>query len=144
MIDTATGSVAQAIDLAVTPVFLLAGVGAILSVLSSRLARIVDRSRVLHDRDARGEAGDEDARRREQGVLRQRVVVVNVAICLCTVCALLICAVVAILFIGAMTATAVAAPIAWCFVGAMGCLVVGLMALLVEIYLATLRMPIAR
>lgn len=42
-------AIAHAIPLAVTPVFLLAGVGAILAVLANRLARIVDRGRVLHD-----------------------------------------------------------------------------------------------
>jgi hypothetical protein len=37
--------VAHAIQLAVARVFLLSGVGVVLSVLSARLARIVDRAR---------------------------------------------------------------------------------------------------
>lgn len=40
-------SVAHVIQLAVAPVFLLTGIGAILSVLSTRLARVIDRYRVL-------------------------------------------------------------------------------------------------
>ena len=40
-------NVAQVIQLAVAPVFLLTGVGAILSVLVNRLGRVVDRFRVL-------------------------------------------------------------------------------------------------
>lgn len=39
--------VAHVIQLAVAPVFLLTGVGAILSVLVNRLGRVVDRFRVL-------------------------------------------------------------------------------------------------
>lgn len=42
-------TVAHVIQLAVAPVFLLTGVGAILAVTTNRLARIVDRSRVLNN-----------------------------------------------------------------------------------------------
>ena len=40
-------TVAHVIQQAVAPVFLLTGIGAILGVITSRLARIVDRARVL-------------------------------------------------------------------------------------------------
>jgi hypothetical protein len=39
--------IAHIIQLSVAPVFLLAGIGAFLTVLSGRLSRIVDRARVL-------------------------------------------------------------------------------------------------
>ena len=42
--------VAQVIQLAVAPVFLLAGVGATLNVLASRIGRIIDRARIMEDR----------------------------------------------------------------------------------------------
>ena len=42
-------AVAHVIQQAVAPVFLLTGVGAILSVLINRLARVVDRYRKLTD-----------------------------------------------------------------------------------------------
>src|SRR5674476_1646900 len=41
-------TIAHAIQLAVAPVFLLTGVASILSVLTNRLSRIIDRSRFLH------------------------------------------------------------------------------------------------
>ena len=41
-------AIAHAIQLAVAPVFLLTGVASILSVLTNRLSRIIDRSRFLH------------------------------------------------------------------------------------------------
>ena len=39
--------IADAIRLAVTPIFLLAGVGITVNILIARLGRIVDRARVL-------------------------------------------------------------------------------------------------
>ena len=51
---------AQIIQLAIAPVFLLAGLGAFLNVCAGRLARIVDRIRVLEPRilASRGEEHD--------------------------------------------------------------------------------------
>ena len=49
-IDLQTENVAKLIQLALGPVFLLSGVGITLSMLTARLARIVDRARTLEDR----------------------------------------------------------------------------------------------
>ena len=46
----ATADIAHLIQSAVAPVFLLTGVAAMLSVLTNRLARIVDRARTLETR----------------------------------------------------------------------------------------------
>jgi Na+/melibiose symporter-like transporter len=124
-------------------VFLLAGVGAILSVLATRLARIVDRGRVLHDRLQR-DAQERAEIEAELAVIKRRMLVVNIAITLCTICALLICAVVAVLFLGTVTANDPATPIAFLFVSAMACLIIALLAFLLEIYLATVKMPLRR
>ena len=43
--DISVSTVAQVIQLAVAPVFLLAGIGAFLNVCAGRLSRIVDRAR---------------------------------------------------------------------------------------------------
>ena len=43
-------AVAQVIQLAVAPVFLLAGIAGLLGVLTTRLGRAIDRSRVLESR----------------------------------------------------------------------------------------------
>jgi len=47
MQDTGVTAVAHVIQLAVAPVFLLSGIGAMLAVMTNRLSRIVDRARVL-------------------------------------------------------------------------------------------------
>ena len=44
-------TVSRVIQLAVAPAFLLTGIGAIISVLAQRLGRVVDRYRVLIERD---------------------------------------------------------------------------------------------
>ena len=49
-VDISVVPITHAIQQAVAPVFLLAGIGAILNVLTNRLARIIDRSRNLHAR----------------------------------------------------------------------------------------------
>ena len=45
-----TTALAQAVQLSVAPVFLLAGVGATLNVLASRLGRIIDRARIMEEK----------------------------------------------------------------------------------------------
>ena len=64
------------IELSVAPVFLLAGIGAFLNVVASRLARIVDRARNLEERYLAGPTAEEMARiKTELGILDQRRVV---------------------------------------------------------------------
>lgn len=43
----AAADIARTIQLAVVPVYLLAGIGGIMQVISNRLNRVIDRSRVL-------------------------------------------------------------------------------------------------
>jgi len=136
-------TIAHAIQLAVTPVFLLTGVGAMLSVMAARLARIIDRGRVLHDRY--GKPGAVTAEIDEElAVITLRMRVVNTAITLCTLCALLICSVVAVIFLDTLTTTDIGTPIASLFVGAMACLIAALLAFLLEIYLATAKIKLRR
>ena len=80
-------SVAHVIQLAVAPVFLLAGVGALLGVLTNRLARVVDRFHALERELA--ENPSSDYRRKAQTTitsLARRARLIHWAITLCTVC----------------------------------------------------------
>jgi hypothetical protein len=129
-------NLAHVIQLAVAPVFLLSGVGAILSVLIARLGRIVDRMRVLHGRLADGEESKRKDIDVEIANLSSRTRFINWAISLCTICALLICAVIAALFIGALAEVSVSGAIALMFIAAMLALIIGLLSFLREIYLA--------
>ena len=52
--------IAQTIQLALAPVFVLVAMGNILNLLSSRLGRVVDRARSLQDRHVATEGRDHD------------------------------------------------------------------------------------
>ena len=131
-------TIAHAIQLAVAPVFLLTGVASILSVLTNRLSRIIDRSRFLEGRLLQVE-GSNQAVQVELKSLKQRARLIHLAIGLCTTCLLLICSVVAVLFLGSFITLNMAVVIASLFVTAMLCLIAALLNFIGEIYLATVH-----
>lgn len=134
-------TVAHVIQLAVAPVFLLTGVGAILSVLINRLARVVDRFRVL-ERNLSGIENTEadpgqNRHQTEMQILSRRARLIHWAISLCTICALFICVVIATLFVGSVMGVDLSDAIALLFIAAMLALITGLLSFLREITLAT-------
>jgi hypothetical protein len=130
-------SVSHVIQLAVAPVFLLSGVGAILAVLINRLGRIVDRYRSLENGKPKADADAVMVAGLEMEILSRRARLIHWAISLCTVGALFICIVIATLFIGSMLHVGVSQVIALMFVAAMLALIAGLLSFLREITLAT-------
>lgn len=128
-------TIAHAIQLAVAPVFLLTGVASILSVLTNRLGRIIDRSRILHGKLLQAVETNQ-AIQAELKCLKRRGRLIHWAIGLCTACLLLICSVVAVLFLNSFIALNLAAVIASLFVAAMVCLIAALLNFICEIYLA--------
>lgn len=128
--------IAHAIQLAVAPVFVLTGVASILSMLTSRLGRIIDRSRVLRGRTQSAVETDADIQV-ELKSLKQRAKLIHWAIGLCTVCLLLICTVVAVLFLDSFVVLNIGIVIACLFIAAMLSLCMALLNLICEIYLAT-------
>ena len=97
--DLTAAAVGHAIHLAVAPVFLITGIGAMLGVLASRLGRIVDFTRALESRlSASGEKVSSETHR-QLAVLSKRARLIYKAICLSALCALLICALIVILFL---------------------------------------------
>jgi len=130
------GNISHIIQLAIAPVFLLTGVGTNLTVLTNRLARIIDRTRVLEDRMRATGTENPDALD-ELRTLFRRAHLINRAITLSTSCALLICLVIATLFIGGALELSLAKVIALLFVLAMLSLIGSFVYLLREIFLAT-------
>ena len=135
-------AVAHAIQLAVAPVFLLSGIGAVLAVLTNRLSRIIDRGRALETQLA-GHPGDAATRiQAELGALHRRAQLISRAITLCTITALLVCAVIATLFLGAFASFDTSVPVALFFVAAMVTFFAGLLFFLREIFVATANLRI--
>jgi hypothetical protein len=134
-VDAHVSTVAQVIQLSVAPVFLFSGVGTMLVVLTNRLARIVDRTRAL---EGRPDQPTEDAAfLLELDTLHRRAYLIDWAVSLSTLAALLICCVVGVLFVGSFLSAAVTRPVAVCFVAAMAALIGALVCFLREILLAT-------
>ena len=140
--ESAISALAHVIQLAVAPVFLLTGVGAILSVLTNRLSRIVDRARTLEAGLPEAEASRHPVLHAELATLGQRAKRIHWAISLCTTCALLICLVIAALFIGASLGLDVSGAVSLLFILAMLALIGGLVSFLSEIRLAILSVRI--
>ncbi len=139
MIQSASApDIAHVIQQAVAPVFLFSGIAAMLSVLTNRLARVIDRARQFateyHDLPAGGERHD---MRDRLATLSQRARLINVAITLCTIAALLICVVIVTLFVAALLEVTAARWISGLFILAMLALVGGLITFLREIFVAT-------
>jgi hypothetical protein len=143
----AVAGLSRAIQLSVAPVFLFTGVTGMLSLFCSRLARIIDRTRVLQgaleNSRAKGESDREEADRLEQVLVvqRRRTFLINRAILAVTVTALLVAAVVAVLFISAVAVLDVTAIVVPLFVAAMGSMILGLLLFLLEVQLAIRQNP---
>lgn len=133
--------VAHLIQSAVAPVFLISGVGVTLGTLNNRLARIVDRARVLEDELAAEGAKEEDLRRRLR-VLARRARYIGAAITLCAVAALLVALVVVLLFADAYFAANLSAGIAILFVSSMLALTAAFLVFLIEVRIATATLRI--
>jgi len=139
------------IQSAVAPVFLLSGVGVTLGVLTNRLARIVDRARVLEEKLGRAvtfkdKSAGTDARRRAIDlalrVLVRRARYINVAITLSTTSALLVSLVVILLFASAFLDLHLPLAIALVFVASMIVLTGAYVAFLIEVRIATAALRI--
>ena len=139
--NTPVTGIAHVIQLAVAPVFLLTGIGAILAVMTGRLARIVDRARALQSKQPSAPV-DEKALEAELTSLSKRASLVSRAIGLCTLTALLVSAVIGVLFLGAFTNFDASIAVAVIFVAAMLALVASLLYFLREIQIATSRLCI--
>src|SRR5512134_1237742 len=139
--DSGISGIAHAIQLAVAPVFLVLGIGAMLGVMTSRLGRVIDRARVLEGQLRTGGA-DAAPLRAQLGTLALRAQLASRAITLCTITALLVCTVIAVLFVGAVLAFDPSIAVALLFIAAMGTFILGLVTFLREILLATASLRI--
>lgn len=117
--DPSLAQVAATVQLAVAPVFLLAGIGAFLNVCTGRLARIVDRARSLEPRVLTSRGEEHDRLRDEARLLDRRMRVCNRAIFLAVLGAVLISLLVILLFIAALSGLDLGTYVALLFIAAM-------------------------
>ncbi len=135
--------VAHLIQLAVAPVFLLAGVAATLNVLTSRLSRIVDRARPMEQQLKASTDARERAELTERlMVMARRARYMNASLTLSTISGFLVAVVVLLLFFRAFLSLDLAIATAVVFVTAIVCLGLALLTFLVEVRIATVALRI--
>ena len=123
----------KAIQLSVSPVFLLTGIGAMMNVLSGRLSRGVDRARALQERQEQLS----ELEQHEFRLTRRRLRLVIRSIELLSLSVLLISCVVAVMFLTVALEINLSAVVAPLFVAAMLLVTAASFCFLQEIKLAS-------
>jgi hypothetical protein len=131
-------TITHGIQLAVAPVFLLTAVAGMIGVVAGRLARIIDRARVVEKR-VRATTDDQGIADclEELSTLRRRGHLTNACIALLTTCAFLIGLTIILLFLGETTAFLSARWAIAGFLGGIGCFLLALLCFLAETFIAT-------
>ena len=135
--------IAQTIQLALAPVFVLVAIGNIMNILSTRLARVVDRARKLQEKHPETSGEDHDAIVREIRILDRRIHLIGRAILLLVLSGLTIGSCVAILFLEELFKVSMQQVAAFAFMIAIALMMWALTLFLREIRQATsaLRIP---
>ena len=138
-----TGMVAQTIQLALAPVFVLVAIGNIMNILATRLGRVVDRSRVLQQLHGTTSGSEHDRVVREIRTVDRRIAMISRAIFSLVLSGLTIGLCVALLFLEELLDVNLQQVAAATFIVAIGLLMFALTLFLREIRLATtaLRIP---
>ena len=138
--------VAHIIQVALTPVFLLSGIGTLINVFSTRLARVADQVDKIAETVARASDGEKAAMSHRLDRLRQRSRALDVAVILGAIGGSATCLAVLTLFYGALRNGVAASALYGFFALAILCTVAALGAFTCEMVLASrlLRLRIAR
>ncbi len=139
-------TVTHGIQLAVAPVFLLTAVAGMIGTAAGRLARIIDRARLLEDRIevASTHAANVSSAYAELERLRTRGGLVNACIGLLSLCALLIGLTIVVLFLGETADLQTPRMAMVCFLSGVICFLLALLCFLAETLLATRMLKFAR
>lgn len=136
-------SLARAIQLSVSPVFLLAGISGLLGVLTTRLSRVIDRLQV-HRRERAALARDLGVApelpqpvQAELTLQRRRLRLAIRAITLATLSFLSVATLIMLLFVGVVARLNVSPLVAVLFMVAMGLLMAAVSVLVLEIRLGS-------
>ena len=135
--------IAQSIQLALAPVFVLVAIGNIMNILTTRMGRMVDRARHLQALHSGTEGNEHDAVVIEMRHIDQRIAHIGRALLLLVLSGLAVGTTVCSLFVSEFTRTDLRLLTAATFVLAITLLMGALVLLLLETRLAarTLRLP---
>ncbi|MGB3739019.1 MAG: DUF2721 domain-containing protein [Pontixanthobacter sp.] len=135
--------IAQTIQTALTPVFVLVAIASILNVLAARLARIVDRSRNLLEQHGTTQGDEHDRIVSDIRILARRIELTNRAILMLVLSGVTIGVTVVLLFVAGFTGSDLDQAIGGAFIAAVGLMMTGLIMFLRETQHASaaLRIP---
>lgn len=122
---------AAIIQTSLAPVFLLAGTAAFVSIYSLRLGRVADRLNEVGEKGIEGEQG-----RQWLNYLRRRTLILELAVLLGVIAGLSTCAAILNLLAGALSIRLRPENLPWFFGGAIVCLMLSLIAFLMELVIA--------
>jgi len=129
----AVTTIAETIQLSLSPVFMLAGIGALLNVLAGRLSRVIDRARAVEALHPRSSGPEHDRHVWELRLLDRRMTIINAAMFLAVTSAIMTCLVVALLFIAELAKLHFGTIVALSFILAMVLLIASLVSLMIEV-----------
>jgi hypothetical protein len=128
MFHVGIDNAAHVVQLALTPIFLLTGIGSLLNVFTTRLGRIADQVEKL--------AADPTKRPRQLARMRLRSRSLDLSVLLAAVAGALTCGAAFVLFLGALRSEAEGAILFALFGSALACTVAALAAFAFEMVLA--------
>lgn len=126
-------TIAQTIQLSLSPVFMLAGIAGLLNLLAGRLSRVVDRARALEALHPRSTGPEHDRHVWELRLLSRRISIINAALFLAVFSAIMTCSVVVLLFVAELADLKFGTYLALTFILAMVLLISSLVAFIVEV-----------
>jgi Protein of unknown function (DUF2721) len=139
---TTIAGVGEVIRLAVAPVFLLSGVGIMLTLFTNRLARAIDRARELERHVLTSEAERAQELHNSLANLARRGRLLSIAIALGTICALLVSIVIVVLFLGESFNMRINLVVDALFIAAMLSFIGAILCFLREVFIATTTLRI--
>ncbi|MES2691989.1 MAG: DUF2721 domain-containing protein [Verrucomicrobiota bacterium] len=146
MDTTAAGSFLPVIQLAITPVILISGVGALMLTLTNRMGRVVDRTRTLA-KDLRQASAVERAHVESQlSIMWRRAKLVRVAVTFAGMSMLLSCTLVMAIFIDVTVARDFGLQLVVVFLASVMSLIAALAAFLRDVFMSlwALRLEVDR
>jgi hypothetical protein len=136
-VTDAVDSVAHVVQVALTPVFLLSGIGVLLNVFNTRLSRVSDHREHIEDLLQGGVEDAEQAQLRAHLLrLRHRTNMLDASVVLSALGGASTCGAAFVLFLGSLRNTAVASWLFGLFGIALGCTACALIAFLLDSVLA--------
>jgi hypothetical protein len=136
-----TQLVIEMIQLALTPVFLIVGIGQLLNVVTNRVSRIIDRARWL-DQQPKSKRPDSNIKTKELAALDKRLKFANWAVTFLTGAAVIICLDIILLIVNGLVTYNLDQAVLIIFITSIISITGGLLSFFIEVSLATTTLKV--